>query len=170
MAKKRLLNVRVVFSVIMLLIFWYGFYGAFEFGFLAKIFPLYISLLCLILGLVDLAMEIRHSRRGTQVLGMGLSDLESNWNMPMTLVTSRFRLFMGMLVLLYAAIWVVGYPISITFFLALFYRFHAKTTWLAAVVAGLVGFGFISLISKLMVIDWPSGIIQGWIQLPWPLG
>jgi len=61
MAKKRLLNVKIVFTALMVLIFWYGFYGAFEFGFLAKIFPLYISLFCFMLGLIDLAMEIRHS-------------------------------------------------------------------------------------------------------------
>ena len=61
MANKRLLNVRVVFAAIMVLIFWYGFYGAVDFGFLAKIFPLYVSLFCFILGLIDLAMEIRHS-------------------------------------------------------------------------------------------------------------
>jgi len=170
MAIKRVLNVRVVFTAIIVLIFWYGFYGAFDFGFLAKIFPLYVSLFCLILGLIDLALEIKHSWRGTQGSGVGLADLESGWDISMTLVASRFCSFMSMLVLLYASIWLVGYPISISFFLFLFYRFHAKTTWRSAVMAGFAGLGFISLISKLMVIDWPSGIIQNLIHLPWPLG
>ena len=170
MTKKRPLNVRVVFAAIMVLVFWYGFYGALDFGFLAKIFPLYVSLFCFIIGLIDLALEIRHSWRGTQVSGMGLSDLESNWDIPMASVASRFCLFISMIVILYAGIWLLGYPISISFFLFLFYRFHAKTTWRSAVMAGLAGLGFIALISKLMVIDWPSGIIQSWIPLPWPLG
>ena len=88
----------------------------------------------------------------------------------MTLAASRFCIYICTLALLYAAIWWLGYPISIWFLLVLFYRFHAKTAWRWAVVAGLAGLCFISLVSKLMVIDWPSGIIQDWIHLPWPLG
>jgi len=166
----RLINVRVIFAALMVLAFGYCTYEAFSFGFLAKIFPLYISLFCLILGLIDLGLEIRRSWKGVQDSGGGLADLESKWDISMTVVLSRFRSLIGMLLVLYAGIWLVGYPISITLFLVIFYRFLAGTTWRIASVAGLAGMAFISLISRLMVIDWPSGIIQGWIQLPWPLG
>ncbi|MCK4783845.1 MAG: hypothetical protein KAV87_08860 [Desulfobacteraceae bacterium] len=166
----RLINARVIFAALMVLAFGYWTYEAFPFGFLARIFPLYTSLFCLILGLIDLCLEIRRSWKGVQDSGGGLADLESNWDIQMTVVVSRFCSFIGMLLVLYAGIWLVGYPISITLFLVFFYRFLTGTTWRIASVAGLAGLAFISLISRLMVIDWPSGIIQNWIHLPWPLG
>ncbi|NVM25359.1 MAG: hypothetical protein HWN70_05515 [Desulfobacterales bacterium] len=170
MVQSRLLNIRVIFAALVILALGYGIYEAMSFGFLAKIFPLYMSLFCLILAFINLGLEIRRSLRETQDSGVGLVDLESDWGIPMTAVIERFCLFLGILLLLYASIFLVGYPLSITIFLVLFYRFITKTAWWAALAAGFAGLGFISLISRLMVIDWPSGIIQNWIHLPWPLG
>lgn len=168
--QSRLVNIRVIFAALVVLALGYGLYEALSFGFLAKIFPLYISLLCLVLAFINLGLEIRHSWKQTQDSGVGFADLESEWDISMTTVIERFCTFLAILLFLYASIWLVGYSISITIFLVLFYRFVTKTTWGVALVAGFAGLGFISLISKLMVIDWPSGIIQNWIQLPWPLG
>ena len=165
---KKLINIRVIFTALMVLVFGYWIYGAFEFGFLAKIFPLYISLFCFLLGLIDLYLEIRRSWKGLQDSGVGLADLESDWDISMSVVMERFCSFLAILLLLYAGIWLVGYPISITLFLIFFYRFLTGTPWRIALLAGIAGLAFISLISRLMVIDWPSGIIQNWIELPWP--
>ncbi len=49
-------------------------------------------------------------------------------DISMTTVIERFSLFLGILLLLYASIWLVGYPLSIIIFLVLFYRFITKTT------------------------------------------
>ena len=166
----RLLNFRLLFAAITVLAFAYGMYEAFSYAYLAKIFPLYVSLVMFILACINLAHEIRISWKEVQESGVGFVDLESDWDIPMSTVVKRFARFLALLLLLYGSIWLVGYSISITIFLIFFYRFLTKTTWWAALVAGLAGLGFISLISKLMVIDWPSGIIQNWINLPWPLG
>jgi len=166
----RLLSVRLVFAAIMVLAFGYGIYEAFSYAYLAKIFPLYVSLVMFVLACINLAQEIGISWKEVQESGVGFVDLESDWDIPMTTVIGRFCTFLAILLFLYASIWLVGYSISITIFLVLFYRFLTKTTWGVALVAGFAGLGFISLISRLMVIDWPSGIIQNWIQLPWPLG
>jgi putative tricarboxylic transport membrane protein len=168
--QSRLLNIRVIFAALVVLALGYGSYEALSFGYLAKIFPLYISLFCLVLAFINLGLEVRRSLREIQDSGVGLVDLESDWDIPMTAVIGRFCFFLGILLLLYGGICLVGYPLSITIFLVLFYRFITKTAWWEALVAGFAGLGFISLISRLMVIDWPSGIIQDWVNLPWPLG
>lgn len=165
----RLLSVRLVFAAIMVLAFAYGMYEAFSYAYLARIFPLYISLVMFVLACINLAQEIRISWKRVQVSGVGFVDLESDWDIPMSTVMERFIRFLALLLLLYASIWLVGYSLSITIFLVFFYRFLTGTSWWVAFGAGFAGLGFISLISKLMVIDWPSGIIQNWIQLPWPL-
>ena len=165
-----LLSARLLFAAIIVLAFGYGMYEAFSYAYLAKIFPLYVSLVMFILACINLAHEIRISWKNVQESGVGFVDLESDWDIPMSTVVKRFARFLALLLLLYSSIWLVGYSLSITIFLVFFYRFLTRTSWWVAFGAGFAGLGFISLISKLMVIDWPSGIIQNWIHLPWPLG
>ena len=97
-------------------------------------------------------------------------DLEAKWDMAMVEVLKRFCYFMGIVLVLYASIFLIGYSLSITLFIIVFYRFITNTKWWAAIMGGVAGLGFISLISRLLVIDWPSGVLQNWISLPWPLG
>ena len=47
----------------------------------------------------------------------------------------------------------IGYSLSITLFVIVFYRFITSTHGWVAIMGGLAGLGFISLISKLLVID-----------------
>lgn len=166
----KLLNIRIIFAGLVVAAFAYGIYEAFSYAYLAKIFPLYISLAMFILACINLVMEIRISWKQLEHLGVGFVDLEAKWDMAMADVLKRFGFFLGIILVLYGGISIIGYPLSITFFVILFYRLITKTSWWVAAVAGLAGLGFISLISKLLVIDWPSGVIQNWIQLPWPLG
>ena len=41
-----------------------------------------------------------------------------------------------------------------------------KAKWVASIVAGAAGLGFLAVASKVLGMDWP----QGPIKLPWPLG
>jgi hypothetical protein len=71
-----------------------------------------------------------------------------------------------LLLIVYVGIWLIGYPLSITIFILLFYRYVTKTSWLAALIAGSAGMGFLMLTSRILNMDWPVGLIA----LPWPLG
>lgn len=166
----KLLNIRVIFAGLVVLTFGYGIYEAFSYAYLAKIFPLYISLVMFVLACINLVMEIRISWKQLEHSGVGFVDLEAKWDMAMAEVLKRFGFFLWIILVLYGCMLIIGYPLSITLFVILFYRLITNTSWWVAGVAGLAGLGFISLISKLLVIDWPSGVIQNWIPLPWPLG
>ena len=168
--QSRILTIRIIFAALVVVGFGYGVYEAFSYAYLAKIFPLYISLAMFVLACINLVQEIRTSWKQAEHSGVGFVDLEAKWDIAMTDVLRRFCFFLGILLVLYGSILIIGYSLSITLFVALFYRLITKTSWWVAIVAGLAGLGFISLISKLLVIDWPSGIIQNWITLPWPLG
>lgn len=168
--QSRILTIRIIFSTLVVVGFGYGIYEALSYAYLAKIFPLYISLVMFILACINLVQEFRTSWRQAEHSGAGFVDLEAKWDMAMMEVLKRFCYFMGILLVLYASISLIGYSLSITLFVVLFYRFITNTKWWVAIVAGLAGLGFISLISKILVIDWPSGVLQNWISLPWPLG
>ncbi|UCH21419.1 MAG: tripartite tricarboxylate transporter TctB family protein [Deltaproteobacteria bacterium] len=158
---------RFIFSAIVILAFGYGIYEAFSYAYLAKIFPLYISLVLFILAVINFIQEIMDSRKGARVRARGAADLESEWgDLGMSEVLRRFAVFVAVVIVLYALIWLIGYPLSITLFIIVLYRYITRTKWHWAIVAGLAGLGFLALVSKLLYMDWPEGIFK----LPWPLG
>jgi len=162
-----MLNLGIVFSVLVTLAFGYGIYEAFSYAYLAKIFPLYISLVLCGLAIINLIQEIRASRNGVRADQKGTADLESEWgDLSMSEVLRRFSVFVVVIIALYALVWLIGYPLGITLFIIILYRYIARTKWHWAIVAGLAGLGFLALVSKLLYMDWPEGILK----LPWPLG
>jgi hypothetical protein len=160
-------TVGILFSVLITLAFGYGIYEAFSYAYLAKIFPLYISLVLCGLAIINLVQEIRASRNGVRADQKGTADLESEWgDLSMSDVLRRFSVFVIVIIALYALVWLIGYPLGITLFIIILYRYIARTKWHWAIVAGLAGLGFLALVSKLLYMDWPEGILK----LPWPLG
>ncbi|KPJ78439.1 MAG: hypothetical protein AMJ54_03605 [Deltaproteobacteria bacterium SG8_13] len=164
---KKLLSIRIVFSALVTLAFAYGVYEALGYAYLAKIFPLYVSLVLLAVGLINLALEIRDKWKGVaEAKSGGTADLEVKWDMQMSQVLQKFGVFVAVIIVLYGGIWFIGYPLSITIFIIVLYRYVAGTKWHWALVAGAAGLGFLALVSKLLYMDWPEGLIK----LPWPLG
>jgi hypothetical protein len=160
-------NLGIVFSLLVTLAFGYGIYEAFSYAYLAKIFPLYVSLVLCVLAIVNLIQEYIAFRKGTATNGSGAADLESEWgDIAMSEVLRKFLVFILVIIVLYACTWFIGYPVSITLLIIIFYRYLAKSKWHWAIVAGLAGLGFLALVSRLLYMDWPEGIIH----LPWPLG
>lgn len=159
-------NLGIIFSVLITLAFGYGIYEALSYAYLAKIFPLYVSLVLCILAIVNLIQEFG-SRKGTTTSGGGTADLGSEWgDITMSEALRKFSAFILMIIALYVCTWIIGYPVSITLFIILLYRYLARSKWHWAIIAGLAGLGFLALVSKLLYMDWPEGIIP----LPWPLG
>ena len=162
----RVLNMKVIFAFIITLSFAYGAYEPRSYDFLAKIFPFYISLVLVVLAVINLIQEINNSLKKSQKVDSGIGDLDAEWDIPMTEVWKRMAFYVGLILILYVSTWIIGYPLSIMFFIILFYRNITKTSWLAAGIAGLAGIGFLALTSKLLNMEWPEGMIS----LPWPLG
>ena len=150
----------------MTIAFAYGIYEAFSFAYLAKIFPLYISLVLFVLSVINLTQEIQRHFARVKEGGAGTAEIESHWDMPMADVWTRLVVYVGFILTLYLGIWIIGYPLSITFFIIVFYRYATKTGWIGALIAGAAGLGFLALVSKLLSMHWPEGLIR----FPWPFG
>jgi hypothetical protein len=165
---KRWLTMKNLFALFLVVWFAYGVWEARGYGFLAKIFPFYVSLVLLVLALVSLAIDIVRSVRkagGGQGTATG-SDLSVDWDMPMSEVYVAFLIYVGIIVGVYVAVFFIGYPVALSLFIFLFYRFVAKAGWIASLIAGAAGLGFMALASHLLGMDWPDGLMK----LPWPFG
>jgi hypothetical protein len=122
--------------------------------------------LCIV-AIVNLIQEFRTSQKGTQTPSTDSADLGAEWgDIAFSEVLRKFLVFILVILGLYGCIWLIGYPLSITAFIVILYRYLAGTKWHWALAAGLCGLGFLALVSKLLYMDWPQGLIK----LPWPLG
>lgn len=164
----RFLTLKNTFSLFLIVWFAYGVWEARSYAFLAKIFPFYISLVLLLFALISIVLEIRSVVDQADDLhdAASQSDLSVDWDMPMAVVWQRFSFFIGIIAALYLFIFLIGYPMALSIFIILFYRFIAKANWTAAVIAGCAGFGFLALASRVLGMDWPQGLLR----LPWPFG
>lgn len=164
----RFLTVRNLFSLFIIAWFAYGVWEARSYAFLAKIFPFYISLILFIFAIISIILEIRKVVDQADELhdASSSSDLSVDWDIPMEVVWRRFSLYIGIILAVYVFIYIIGYPLAISLFICFFYRRIAKASWIASIVAGCAGLGFLAVASHLLGMDWPRGLIT----LPWPLG
>ena len=164
---KKLLSIRILFAAAVTLGFAYGVWEARTYAYLARIFPFYVSLVLFFLALINLVQEIRKTLQGVaEEEAGGTADLEVKWDIEMSEVLMKFLLFVVVIIILYGFIWLIGYPLSVTIFIIVLYRYLSGAKWLWALIAGLAGLGFLALVSKLLYMDWPEGVFK----LPWPLG
>lgn len=164
----RILTLKNGFSLFLIAWFAYGVWEARGYAFLAKIFPFYISLILLLFAVISILIEIRKSvDRAEDLHEMASgSDLSVDWDMPMSVVWRRFGLYIGIILVAYVFIYLIGYPVTMFLFICLFYRFIAKARWVPSIIGGCAGLGFLALASRVLGMDWPTGLLK----LPWPLG
>ena len=165
---RRWLTLKNVFSLFLVVWFAYGVWEARSYGFLAKIFPFYVSLVLLILAVVHIVMEVVRTLRktGGDSNTTGGGDLSVDWDMPMAEVYGAFLIYVGIIIGVYIVIYLIGYPVAMTLFIIIFYRFMANAGWLGSLIAGAAALGFMALASHVLGMYWPEGLIV----LPWPLG
>lgn len=155
-----------IFALFITLCFAYGVWEARGYEYLAKVFPYYISIFLLFFSILNLVQEVRGSLHPSDSNQVSFSDLSTSWNIPIQEVWKRFFFYLGLLLVLYGFIWVLGYPLTMTLFIFFFYLFIARAPWWVSAIAGLSGLTFLAVTSRVLAMVWPEGLIQ----LPWPFG
>ena len=68
------------------------------------------------------------------------------------------------------AAWLVGYLIAIGLFFLMFLRIKASSSWAQTLLLTTIGIGFLVTLAHLMILDFPRGLLQDAVELPWPIG
>jgi len=63
----------------------------------------------------------------------------------------------------------IGFYISIGLFVFIFLKKIAKKSLNFSLLSGLFVWIFLGIVSHFMVMDFPPGILQSYVELPWPL-
>ena len=71
---------------------------------------------------------------------------------------------------LLAAIFAIGYLLALTAFFVTFLRVKGGISWAKVVILTGCGIGFLVCLAHIMVLDFPRGLLQDMVELPWPIG
>ena len=155
---------QIVFSVLVLAIFAYGVASSYPLSFLGAVFPTATSALMLCFtGFIvwkQLRAQPGHSTHYDQELAArvkGEHDGKSVWPS-----VAWFGFLFGLTTLL-------GFILSLAIFIVSFLLTRTTLGWLRSVLYAAVCIGSMVGIGHYMTLDFPAGLLQRMVELPWPL-
>lgn len=127
-----------------------------------KVFPMIIGIATLI-GCVLLLLRMRRAPEGDAIFAdneQGGEDGKAPHGLWSTL-----GWFAGLLVLSS----LLGFVIALTIFLVAFFRLRAQISWVRTLVLSAAGIALICVLAGTLGRDFPPGLLQEYLDLPWPL-
>ncbi|MBI4204143.1 MAG: tripartite tricarboxylate transporter permease [Betaproteobacteria bacterium] len=129
--------------------------------FLGRVFPLSVALITLVLLVAAFALSLR--KRPSYLL----QDSEREWSAGERPVHSDLH-FQGWMLGLPATVAVFGFVLGIFLYISIFLRLKAHVAWPLAALGASGAVVLFSLLSHVLVLDYPGGILQSLIEMPWP--
>ena len=164
-AKATDLRPQILFAAAIGVCFVYGLLDGLQHSFLGGVFTTWLSAVMLgfagmvlyrLLGRqIDHPVNYDHEVEGEHVRHAG------------TLSLSRPILWLAGLL---GASTLVGFFIAIVGFFVLFLRLEAGASWRRTALLSAAGSGFLLVLADTLVLDFPPGLLQHYVDLPWPIG
>ena len=138
-------------------------YDVRELNFLGKVTPLtvaYITLACSLLGLaVLLARDLSHPFFFDSELGW--REREEGYRVDLY----HYLVWIAGLML---AMYLVGFVLAIALFFVVFLKTKSDARWSSIALMTGATLGVLSALSYAFVLEFPSGLLQDFVPLPWP--
>ncbi|MFQ5684218.1 MAG: tripartite tricarboxylate transporter TctB family protein [Candidatus Binatia bacterium] len=153
----------VLFTLLILLIFLGGVFTARHWEFQARMFPWVIGIPGSLLCAAQLAMDLfRYRGPGDPADVSGLMDLPVDSSVPVAVVVRRAINIFAWILGLFATIWIIGFIISVPFFVFLYLFAQAREKLSLSLAYSLIMMAFMVGVFHLVLhIPWPPGIISG---------
>jgi putative tricarboxylic transport membrane protein len=140
----------------------YAIYDIWQLNFLGKVFPISVTLITLAL-LIVAALQLRRDRPDYVFF-----DSERDWTGEKRPAHGDLH-FQGWILGLLAAIALVGFILGILIYITAFLRVKAGVRWHWSIAGALATVAVMSLFGQLFVLQYPAGLLQSVVDLPWPL-
>jgi putative tricarboxylic transport membrane protein len=129
--------------------------------FLAQVFPMSVALITLAL-LIAVAVLLR-GQKPAYVFHDAEVEMAGEGR------PARGELhFQGWMLGLLASIALFGFVLGILAYITAFLRVKAQTAWLWALLSAGCAGAVLSVLAHFLVLDYPKGVLQGLVELPWP--
>ncbi|MBI1942944.1 MAG: tripartite tricarboxylate transporter permease [Betaproteobacteria bacterium] len=149
-----------VFALFMVAVFAYAVVDLLRWSFLAKAFPLGIALIALAGAVLVAAVILRGPSTSLMVF-----DTEAD-TAPGTASLARYLLWLAGLL---GASGLFGFVIGLALFFAAFLHFEARSPLARNGLLTASAVAFLAAMSYTFVLDFPRGLLQQVVEMPWPL-
>ncbi|MDP1672964.1 MAG: tripartite tricarboxylate transporter permease [Burkholderiales bacterium] len=153
---------QAVFLGMLIAICLYAIYDTWNLQFLGKVFPVAVTLITLTLLI---AAVVLFSRKRPDYV---FFDSERDWSGDNRPVHGDLH-FQGWILALLAAIGLLGFILGVFIYIAAFLRVKAGVRWSRAIASALAAIVVMSLFGHLFVLQYPTGLLQSVVEMPWPL-
>ncbi len=139
----------------------YTIYDVWKFGFLAKVFPISAAVITLVLLVV--ALVFFSLNRPNYIF----FDGERGWSEEEKPMHGELH-YQGWILGLLAAIGLLGFILGILAYISIFLRVKAGVRWHWAIIAALGACSVLGAFGYFLALSYPTGLLQMFVELPWP--
>jgi hypothetical protein len=159
-ARVRDIRPQLAFAIVMTALFAYAVLDLQRWSFLAKAFPLGVAVAALPVALFVAAVICRGSRASAVIF-----DTEAETT-PGVTALGRYLLWIAVLL---AASGLAGFVIGLALFFAAFLHLEARAPIARNALLTASAVLFLTAMSHIFVLDFPRGLLQELVEMPWPL-
>jgi TctA family transporter len=146
-----------IFSLLVVVLFAWGLWEAWDWGFRAGLFPWAVGFTGLALGIAQLDLDI------TGFLKKGVKALHTEVSPETALEARRTASIFGWILGFFFAIWLLGFSWAIVVSTSLYLKVGAGEKWLITIILTLVAFGsFYGLFIYTLHVPFPDGLLFEW--------
>lgn len=154
---------QIAFLALLIGFFIYSIYDVWDLTYLAKVLPIATSGLALVLCSAGMVILLRG-----KVASPFIHDGELQWHQAEEGYEKSPFHYVWWILGFIVGMWLVGFMISIVLFYFAFMRTKAKASWWGISLMAGATVAALATISYVFLVDFPSGILQEYVAIPWP--
>jgi len=154
---------QIAFMAVVIGIVLYSLYDVWPMSFLGRIFPLCAGALALVFALYGFWRLLRRDPADPMIF-----DSEAGWQASKEGYKVGLYYYLGWLTFFMALIALVGFLLAIALFFVIFLRRQSDARWGSIAIMGGSAVGALALMSYVFVLQFPTGVLQDLVAMPWP--
>jgi Tripartite tricarboxylate transporter TctB family len=153
---------RVLFCIFLIIVAAHAIRSALQWNFKAALFPLAVSTPLLILTAIELFRVITAKTETDQVPSV---DLDFSSDVSPEVASCRVAIGFSWIVGFIAAVYLIGFPLTVPVFIFFYLRFQGGVTWVGAIaVTAITWAGFYLVFQRLVHIPFEPGALEVWFR------
>ena len=155
---------QLAFALLLLLVFGYGIQSSMGLNFIGAVFPVATSTLMLVIVGLAAWRIVRPGGSTSACFDQELTDRQTGMADGTNIWAA-----MSWFAVLFVLTALLGFVLALAVFILTFLRLRARASVITSVVYCACSIGFMVFLGHMLTLDFPAGLLQQHVELPWPL-